>query len=72
MASRDKKYNHRYSVPNMHDANFRKIDVEPDSTISWLKERIEDYEGIPPDKQRIIFAGRQLEDGRTLEKFFTG
>lgn len=56
----------------MHDANFRKIDVEPDSTISWLKERIEDYEGIPPDKQRIIFAGRQLEDGRTLEKFFTG
>ncbi|KAF2773616.1 putative NEDD8-like protein [Teratosphaeria nubilosa] len=45
------------------------LDIEPSDTVTRIKERVEEREGIPPVQQRLIYGGKQMADDKTAAEY---
>lgn len=47
----------------------RIVEVDPSDKVLFIKEKLEEQEGIPPEQQRLIYQGRQLNDDKSLNSY---
>ncbi|KAH7694363.1 neddylin [Aphelenchoides avenae] len=60
------KPDRRFQIATFTRNGVHSLDVEPTERIERVKEKIEEKEGIPPSQQRLIFAGKQMSDEKTI------